>query len=73
MISGNVTLLATLSYFTPVISTAFSSLLLSTALSFSFWQGVMMVTGGSLICWLATRQKMTKMPKTSKSNVKQGS
>lgn len=60
MIRGNVTLLATLSYFTPVISTAFSSILLSTALSFSFWQGVMMVTGGSLICWLATRQKTIK-------------
>ncbi|MBG6038677.1 aromatic amino acid DMT transporter YddG [Proteus cibarius] len=66
MISGNVTLLATLSYFTPVISTAFSSILLSTALSFSFWQGVMMVTGGSLICWLATRQKTIKPLKTAK-------
>ncbi len=66
MIRGNVTLLATLSYFTPVISTAFSSILLSTALSFSFWQGVMMVTGGSLICWLATRQKTIKPLKTVK-------
>lgn len=66
MIRGNVTLLATLSYFTPVISTAFSSILLSTALSFSFWQGVMMVTGGSLICWLATRQKTIKPLKTIK-------
>lgn len=66
MIRGNVTLLATLSYFTPVISTAFSSILLSTALSFSFWQGVMMVTGGSLICWLATRQKTIKSLKTAK-------
>lgn len=66
MIRGNVTLLATLSYFTPVISTAFSSILLSTALSFSFWQGVMMVTGGSLICWLATRQKTIKPLKTAK-------
>ncbi|WP_337228292.1 aromatic amino acid DMT transporter YddG [Proteus faecis] len=66
MIRGNVTLLATLSYFTPVISTAFSSILLSTALSFSFWQGVMMVTGGSLICWLATRQKTTKPFKMAK-------
>ncbi|MCO4181041.1 aromatic amino acid DMT transporter YddG [Proteus terrae] len=66
MIRGNVTLLATLSYFTPAISTAFSSILLSTALSFSFWQGVMMVTGGSLICWLATRQKTIKPLKTAK-------
>lgn len=66
MIRGNVTLLATLSYFTPVISTAFSSLLLSTALSFSFWQGVMLVTAGSLICWLATRQKTIKRAKSVK-------
>lgn len=66
MIRGNVTLLATLSYFTPVISTAFSSLLLSTTLSFSFWQGVMMVTGGSLICWLATRNKKNKRVKVVK-------
>ncbi|WP_109400118.1 aromatic amino acid DMT transporter YddG [Proteus sp. TJ1640] len=66
MIRGNVALLATLSYFTPVISTAFSSILLSTALSFSFWQGVMMVTGGSLICWLATRQKTIKPLKMTK-------
>ncbi|WP_099076278.1 aromatic amino acid DMT transporter YddG [Proteus alimentorum] len=66
MIRGNVTLLATLSYFTPVISTAFSSILLSTALSFSFWQGVLMVTGGSLICWLATRQKTIKPLKMAK-------
>ncbi|MFK9072803.1 MULTISPECIES: aromatic amino acid DMT transporter YddG [Proteus] len=66
MIRGNVTLLATLSYFTPVISTAFSSILLSTALFFSFWQGVMMVTGGSLICWLATRQKTIKPLKMAK-------
>lgn len=66
MIRGNVTLLATLSYFTPVISTVFSSILLSTALSFSFWQGVMMVTGGSLICWLATRQKKIKVLKMIK-------
>ncbi|CAQ83840.1 putative membrane protein [Photorhabdus asymbiotica] len=57
IIRGYVTLLATLSYFTPIISTAFSSLLLSTALSFSFWQGVLMVTVGSIICWLATRTK----------------
>ncbi|WP_387690885.1 aromatic amino acid DMT transporter YddG [Photorhabdus sp. RM71S] len=57
IIRGHVALLATLSYFTPIISTAFSSLLLSTALSFSFWQGVLMVTIGSIICWLATKAR----------------
>lgn len=57
IIRGHVALLATLSYFTPIISTAFSSLLLSTALSFSFWQGVLMVTIGSIACWLATKTR----------------
>ncbi|SUC47445.1 Aromatic amino acid exporter YddG [Providencia stuartii] len=55
VIRGNVALLGTLSYFTPVISTAFSSILLSTALTLGFWQGVVMVTLGSIICFLATR------------------
>ncbi|MEX9757547.1 aromatic amino acid DMT transporter YddG [Providencia rettgeri] len=57
VIKGNVAFLGTLSYFTPVISTAFASMLLSTALTLSFWQGVLMVTMGSVICFLATRQK----------------
>ncbi|HGN1740041.1 TPA: aromatic amino acid DMT transporter YddG [Providencia stuartii] len=56
VIRGNVALLGTLSYFTPVISTAFSSILLSTALILGFWQGVVMVTLGSIICFLATRR-----------------
>lgn len=57
VIKGNVAFLGTLSYFTPVISTAFASMLLSTTLTLSFWQGVLMVTMGSVICFLATRQK----------------
>lgn len=57
VIKGNVAFLGTLSYFTPVISTAFASVLLSTALTFSFWQGVFMVTVGSIVCFWATRQK----------------
>ncbi|WP_369310924.1 aromatic amino acid DMT transporter YddG [Providencia rettgeri] len=60
VIKGNVAFLGTLSYFTPVISTAFASLLLSTALTLGFWQGVLMVTIGSIICFLATRQKQRK-------------
>ncbi|EMI5489056.1 aromatic amino acid DMT transporter YddG [Providencia stuartii] len=56
VIRGNVAFLGTLSYFTPVISTAFSSILLSTALTLGFWQGVLMVTLGSIICFLATRR-----------------
>lgn len=60
VIKGNVAFLGTLSYFTPVISTAFASILLSTALTLGFWQGVLMVTVGSIICFLATRQKQVK-------------
>ena len=53
---GNMTLLATASYFTPVSSALLASLWLGLRPGFSFWQGVMMVVGGSLICWLATRR-----------------
>lgn len=60
VIKGNVAFLGTLSYFTPVISTAFASILLSTALTLGFWQGVLMVTVGSITCFLATRQKQVK-------------
>lgn len=60
VIKGNVAFLGTLSYFTPVISTAFASVLLSTALTLGFWQGVLMVTVGSIICFLATRQKQVR-------------
>lgn len=55
ILHGNMTLLATVSYFTPVLSAVFAALVLNTALTASFWQGVMMVTLGSLICWRATR------------------
>ncbi|WP_081478055.1 aromatic amino acid DMT transporter YddG [Achromobacter arsenitoxydans] len=57
ILRGNLTLLATASYFTPVFSTFFAALWLSTPLSISFWQGVAMVTAGSLLCWAATRGK----------------
>ncbi|KEY58411.1 aromatic amino acid DMT transporter YddG [Serratia sp. DD3] len=52
---GNMTLLATASYFTPVLSAVFAAIVLSTSLTLHFWQGVIMVTLGSLICWRATR------------------
>ncbi|WP_447870811.1 aromatic amino acid DMT transporter YddG [Serratia fonticola] len=55
ILHGNMTLLATVSYFTPVLSSVFAAVVLSTALTLNFWQGVMMVTLGSLICWRATR------------------
>ncbi|WP_241074442.1 aromatic amino acid DMT transporter YddG [Achromobacter insuavis] len=55
ILNGNLTLLATASYFTPVLSTFFAAIWLSTRLTMTFWQGVAMVTAGSLICWAATR------------------
>ncbi|MDT3250838.1 aromatic amino acid DMT transporter YddG [Serratia sp. root2] len=57
ILHGNMTLLATVSYFTPVLSAVFAALVLDTTLTVSFWQGVVMVTLGSLICWRATRGK----------------
>ncbi|MCL9776877.1 aromatic amino acid DMT transporter YddG [Vibrio methylphosphonaticus] len=60
IIGGNMMLLATFSYFTPVLSTVFSSFYLSVALGASFWQGVTMVTIGSLTCYWATREKVKR-------------
>ncbi|MFJ5428877.1 aromatic amino acid DMT transporter YddG [Pectobacterium actinidiae] len=52
---GNLTLLATASYFTPVLSTLLAAFWLNVTPDLSFWQGVVMVTAGSLLCWYATR------------------
>lgn len=51
---GNLTLLATASYFTPVLSALVSCAWLGLVPGAGFWQGVVMVTAGSLICWRAT-------------------
>ncbi|KOE82097.1 aromatic amino acid exporter [Vibrio alginolyticus] len=61
IIRGNMLLLATLSYFTPVISTLFSSVILGVVLGVSFWQGVVMVTIGSLMCWWATKDRSSSV------------
>ncbi len=53
---GNLTMLAALSYFTPVFSTLLASVWLGVRPGASFWQGVAMVTAGSLICWWSTRR-----------------
>ncbi len=60
-------LLATLSYFTPIFSALFSSLILGVTLSNSFWQGVVMVTVGSLLCWLVTKRSEKLLVKPSLS------
>jgi drug/metabolite transporter (DMT)-like permease len=57
LLHGNVTIMAGASYFIPVFSSVLSAMILRTALSISFWQGVLMVCVGSILCWLATRGK----------------
>lgn len=60
ILHGNVTVLAGASYFIPVFSAALAALVLKTPLSMSFWQGSAMVCLGSILCWLATRQKSSR-------------
>ena len=59
IIGGNMLLLATLSYFTPLLSTFLSAFILDIELTLIFWQGVLMVTIASLLCWWFTREKET--------------
>lgn len=54
IIKGNITILVTLSYFSPVFSPFISMLILQTSLSSNFWSGAILVTSGSLICWIST-------------------
>ena len=49
------TVLAALSYFTPVFSTLLASLWLGVRPGPTFWQGVAMVVAGSLLCWFTRR------------------
>ncbi|MFT3889720.1 MAG: aromatic amino acid DMT transporter YddG [Arachnia sp.] len=55
ILHGNRTLIASASYATPVLSSAIGTVLLGAALTTSFWQGVALVTAGSLLGWRATR------------------
>lgn len=57
---GNVSILASASYFTPVLSSLLASLLLNAPLSVPFWQGVFMVCLGSILCWRATKDHSAK-------------
>lgn len=58
---GNVLALATASYFTPVLSSLFASMVLGQILGFSFWQGVGLVCAGSILCFLSTRKARYKI------------
>jgi len=71
IIKGNITILVTLSYFSPVISTLISMFILQTNLPTEFWYGVMLVTSGSLVCWISTNWQQLKeklLAKLTKSN-----
>ncbi|MGH8384999.1 MAG: aromatic amino acid DMT transporter YddG [Pseudomonas sp.] len=57
ILRGNLTLLATASYSAPVLSSAFAAVWLGAHLNVQFWQGAVLVTAGSLVCWQATRQR----------------
>ncbi|MCF8998130.1 aromatic amino acid DMT transporter YddG [Acinetobacter nectaris] len=56
ILRGNVTLLATASYFVPVLSAVVSAILLNTSLTLSFWKGTLLVCLGALLCWLSTKK-----------------
>ncbi|MEZ3501372.1 aromatic amino acid DMT transporter YddG [Pantoea sp. KPR_PJ] len=55
ILHGNVNLLAAASYFIPIISSVLAAVILSSSLTFAFWQGTAMVCLGSLLCWWSTR------------------
>ncbi|MEB6665725.1 aromatic amino acid DMT transporter YddG [Acinetobacter vivianii] len=54
IIHGNITILVVASYFTPIISSVLAMFVLDTELPVTFWQGTMLVTLGSFICWLSS-------------------
>jgi len=54
---GNVTVLAMASYFTPILSSLFSAIILQVTLPLSFWEGALMVCVGSFLSWYALRAR----------------
>lgn len=56
IIKGNMPVLIMLSYFSPILSSVFSALVLNSNLSTNFWYGALTVTLGSLICWFSIRK-----------------
>lgn len=53
---GHLAVMAAASYFTPVFSALLASAWLQVQPGWGFWQGVVLVTVGSLVCWGATRR-----------------
>lgn len=56
IIKGNMPVLIMLSYFSPILSSAFSAFILNSELGINFWYGALTVTLGSLICWFSIRK-----------------
>ncbi|CAM2812044.1 aromatic amino acid DMT transporter YddG [Acinetobacter celticus] len=63
IIKGNMPILVMLSYFSPMLSSAFSVIVLHSSLSTNFWYGAIIVTIGSLICWLSIRKNQVQQTK----------
>ncbi|MBK0062271.1 MULTISPECIES: aromatic amino acid DMT transporter YddG [unclassified Acinetobacter] len=57
IIKGNMPVLVMLSYFSPLLSSTFSVMVLHSNLSTYFWYGAAIVCFGSLICWFSIRKK----------------
>ena len=58
---GDITLLASLSYLAPLLSTLVSALVLGVAPSAGFWFGVALVILGAVVCKLAIVEKNHKL------------
>lgn len=58
---GNITLLATASYFTPALSCLFGVFWIGAELSSTFWGGVALVISGSILCWSATAKRFQRV------------
>lgn len=52
---GNLTMMASASYFSPILSVLLSAVLLDMSIGIHFWFGALAVSLGSLICWWASR------------------
>lgn len=68
IVHGNITILVAASYFSPILSSISSMIILQTHLSASFWYGTWMVIIGSLICWISTNWHYIK-PRLNKLNL----
>ncbi len=68
---GNMNVMATVSYATPILSTLASVVLLHATLSAPFWFGAAAVAIGSLVSWLATDGKHLLQRKSTRADAQQ--